>query len=164
SHLHQRASRPAEDDTCLSWQADLVEDRSRQVPGRVEVLAHLVARAWPAVTNISSAVRKREHEATDFGGKWMMLSIASRVQPQDLPCRAGRRESLEHRQNRCCPNSRAEQHERPLSGLQNEASARRAYVESIAHPDMLPQVRSCRPIRLHLHADSVALRREGTRE
>ena len=93
-----------------------------------------------------------------------MLPIASRVEPQDLPCRAGRRQRVQHRQNRRRPDSRAEQHHRPLSGLQNEASARRADVESIAHPDMLPQVGSSRPIRLDLHADSIALRREGTRE
>ena len=37
-------------------------------------------------------------------------------------------------------------------------------VESIAHPDMLPQVGSSRTIRLDLHADSIALRREGARE
>ncbi len=93
-----------------------------------------------------------------------MLPIASRVQPQDLPCRPSRRQRVQHRQNRRRPDSRAEQHHRPLSRLQNEASARRADVESIAHPDMLPQVGSRRPIRLDLHADSIALRREGTRE
>jgi hypothetical protein len=37
-------------------------------------------------------VREREHEAADFGGEGMMLLIASRVQPQDLPCRAVRRQ------------------------------------------------------------------------
>src|SRR5262249_49765652 len=47
---------------------------------------------------------------------------------------------------------------------QNEASARRANVESIAHPDTLAQVRSSGPIRLDLHTDSIALRRERPRE
>src|SRR5206468_4891850 len=154
----------AEVDIRLSWDADLVEDRSRQVTGSLEILTHLVARVRPAVTNIAAAVREREHEAPDFGGEWMMLPIASRVQPQDLPCRAGLRKRVQHRQNRRRSDSRAEQHHRPLSGLQNEASARRADVESIAHPDMLPQIGSSRPIRLDLHADSIALRREGTRE
>ena len=93
-----------------------------------------------------------------------MLPIASRVQPQDLPCRTGRRQRVQHRQNRRRSDSRAEQHHRPLSGLQDEASARRADVESIAHPDMLAQVGSSGPIRLDLYADSIALRREGTRE
>src|SRR5262249_32703013 len=103
-------------------------------------------------------------EAVDFGGEWMMLSIASRVQPEDLSCRVERRQRVQHRQNRRRPDSRAEQHHRPLSGLQNEASARRADVESMAHPDMLSQIGSSRPIRLGLHADSIALRREGTRQ
>ena len=109
-------------------------------------------------------MREREHQAADLGGEWMMLPIASPVQPQDLPRRAGRRQRVQHRQNRRRPDSRAEQHDRPLSGLQNEASARRADVENIAHPDVLPQVGSSRPIRLDLHADSIALRRERTRE
>src|SRR6185369_13139902 len=50
------------------------------------------------------------------------------------------------------------------SRLQNEASARRANFERIADPDMLLQVGASRPIRLDLHADSIPLRREGTRE
>ena len=107
--------RAAEVDIRLARDADLVEDRSRQVTGSVEILADLVARARPAVTNIAAAVREREHQAADFGGKRMMLAIASRVQPQDLPCRAGRRQRVQHRQNRRRPDSRAEQYHRPLS-------------------------------------------------
>ena len=94
----------------------------------------------------------------------MMLPITSPVEPQQLPGRAGRRQRVQHRQNRCRPDPRAEQHDRPLSGLQNEASARRADVENIAHLDMLPQVGSSHPIRLDLHTDSIALRRDGTRK
>jgi hypothetical protein len=109
-------------------------------------------------------VRQREHEAADFGGEWMMLPIASRVQPQDLPGRAVRRQRVQHRQNRRRPDSRAEQQHRPLSGLQDEATSRRADVKSIAHPGMLLQVGSSRAISLDLHTDSIALRREGTRE
>src|SRR5437867_6990722 len=86
-HLCHEANRPAEIDIGLSWHADLVEDRLRQVTCGVEILTHLVARARPAVTNIAAGVREREHEPADFGAKWMMLPIASRVQPQDLPCR-----------------------------------------------------------------------------
>ena len=37
-HLRHEASRPADVDVRVSWNADLVEDRSRQVTGRVEVL------------------------------------------------------------------------------------------------------------------------------
>src|SRR5271169_1854614 len=59
-HVCHKASRPAEIDVRLSRDADLVEDRSRQVTGGVEILAHLVARARPAVTNIPAAVGERE--------------------------------------------------------------------------------------------------------
>src|SRR5262245_4244752 len=94
----------------------------------------------------------------------MMLPIASRVQPQDLPCRSGRRQRVQHRQNRRRPDARAEQHNRPLSRLQNETSARQTDVESIAHPDMVPKVVSSYTIGLDLHADSIAFTRERTRQ
>ena len=71
-----------------------------------------------------------------------------------------RRERVQHRENRRGPYSRAEQRHRTLSGLQNEASPRRADVETIAHLDMLSQVGSSRSIRLDLHADSIAFGRE----
>src|SRR5260221_9606493 len=77
-HVCHEASQPAEVDVRFSRDADFVEDRSRQVTGSVEILADLVARARPAVANIAAAVCEREHEAADFGGKWMMLPVASR--------------------------------------------------------------------------------------
>src|ERR1043165_9397891 len=52
----------------------------------------------------------------------------------------------------------------PLPGLQNEASARLADVESIARADMLPEVGPTCCIRLDLHADSIPLTGQGTRE
>src|ERR1700756_1066586 len=93
-HVCHEASRPAEVDIRLSRDADLVENQPRQVTGSIEILAHLVARVRPAVTNIAAAVGEREHETADFGGKWMMLPVARRVQPQDLPRRAGRRQRV----------------------------------------------------------------------
>src|SRR5205814_557101 len=95
-HVCHETHRPAEIDIRLLWDADLVEDRSRQVTGSVEILTHLVVRARPAVTNIAAAVRERGHEAAHFGGEWMMLPIASRGQPQDPPCRVGRRQRVQH--------------------------------------------------------------------
>ena len=68
-HLCHEAGRPAEVDIRLSLNADLVEVRSRQVTGDVEILAHSVARARPGVANISPAPGERRHEAADFGGK-----------------------------------------------------------------------------------------------
>ena len=90
-HLRHEASRPAEVDIRLSWDADVVEDRAREVTGSVEILTHLVARPRAAVTNIAAGVGEREQEPADFGGKRMMLSIASPVEPQDLPRRSGSR-------------------------------------------------------------------------
>src|SRR5215470_13049263 len=85
-HVRHEARRPAEVDICLWWDTDLVKNRARQVTACVEILTHLVARGRPTVTNMAAAVREREHEAADFEGERMMLPIASRVQPRDLPC------------------------------------------------------------------------------
>ena len=47
--------------------------------GDIEILTQPVQQAGPAVTNVGAAMRKREHQPADFGGKGMMLSIPSRV-------------------------------------------------------------------------------------
>src|SRR5689334_11281620 len=107
---------------------------------------------------------KRERQAANFGSEWMMLPVACRIQPQDLTCGARCRQRVQHRQNWCRSDSRAEQHQRPLAGLQNESSARRADVESIPDTNMVPQPGSSCAIRLNFHADAIALRREGTGE
>src|SRR5262249_16502205 len=127
----------------------------------VEIFANFVVRTRSAVTNKTAAVREREHEAANFGDKWMMLPIASRVHPQNLACRTGGRQRVQHGKNRCHADSRAEQHYWALSRLQNKASARRAHIESIAHADVVAQIRSRDTIRLNLHTDSIALRRRG---
>src|SRR5262245_20950490 len=76
-HPCHEASRPAEVDIRLALDADLVEDRPRQVTGSVEILTLRVPRARPAVTNIAATVREAVHEAADFGGEGMMLPVAS---------------------------------------------------------------------------------------
>jgi hypothetical protein len=98
----------------------------KKVTTAVEILTHLVTRIRLAVANVAAAVRERQHEAADFGGEWMVISISSRVQPQDLSRGADRRQRMQHSQDRSCPDPCAEQHHRPLPALQNEASTRRA--------------------------------------
>src|SRR4029077_7072863 len=98
-HVCHEAGGAAEVEIRLPWDADVVQDRSRQVTGTVEILAYPVARVRPAVTNIAAAMRERRHKAADFGGEWMMLPLTRRVQPPDLPCRADRRQRVKHRQN-----------------------------------------------------------------
>jgi hypothetical protein len=78
----------------LSWNTGIVEERSRQVTGRVKILTPFVARAGPAITNVAAAVHEREHEAANFVREGMMLPIASCIQPQDPPCRARRRQRV----------------------------------------------------------------------
>src|SRR4029077_18537878 len=57
-HVCHEACRAAEVGIRLSREADLVEDRLRQVTGSVEILAHLIALARPAVTDVAAAVGK----------------------------------------------------------------------------------------------------------
>ena len=87
----------------------------------------------------------------------MMLPIARCVQPHDLAHRMCRRECVQHRQNGCCTDPSAEQHDRLLSRLQNKTSARGADVEVVAHTKTCAQVLSSRSVRLDLHADSITL-------
>src|SRR6266567_5409227 len=96
-HVCHETSWPAEVDFCIWWDADLIEDRLRQMTGSVEVLTYLVLRARLTVANIAAAVWEREYEAADFSSKWMMLPVASRVHPQDLLCRASRGQRVQHR-------------------------------------------------------------------
>src|SRR5215471_123027 len=120
-HLRHEATRPAKVNVGLPGDADLVEDRSRQVAGRVEILADPVARVRSTVANVAASVREREHEAPDFDSEWMMLTVPSRVQPQDLSCRASCGQRVQHPENRRRADSRAEQDDRSLPRLQNEA-------------------------------------------
>src|SRR5207237_352856 len=91
----------------------------------------------------------------DFGGEWIMFPITSRVHPQDQTCRTGGRENVQHCQNGRCSNSRTEQHDWALAGLQNETSAWRTDIENVAHADMVPHIGSTGPIRLNLYTDSI---------
>src|ERR1700752_2801428 len=124
------------------------------MPRRIKILAHLVGRTGSAVTNVAVAVCERRDETPGFRGEGMMLTIASCVQPQDLPRRTLRHKRVQHRQNRRHADPRAQQHHRLLSRLKYETSTRCADVESIAHLDMLSQVGASNSIRFDLYADS----------
>src|SRR5262249_21835820 len=84
-HVRHEASRTAEIDIRLSRKADLFECRPRQMTSSIEVLADLVVRTRLAVTNIAATASEGDHELADFDSEWMMLPIAGRMQPQDLP-------------------------------------------------------------------------------
>jgi len=163
-HICHEASRPAQVDISVAWNADLVQDGLRQMTLGVEILALLVERIRLAIADVATTVRERLHEPADFDTERMVLPITSRVQPQHLSCWAGRRQRVQHRQSRRCPDACAQQHHGPVSGSQDETSSRRADVESVAHTDMISEESPCRPIQLDFHADSVLLRRGGTRE
>src|SRR4029450_5583363 len=88
-HLRHEGRRSAEVDISLPWQADLVEDRARQMTGGVEILALLIVRAWPAVADIAAAAGTREHEMPHFSGDRILLRVGGAVQPQHQSCRTG---------------------------------------------------------------------------
>lgn len=112
----------------------------------------------------SCGLGEGKHEAAYFVGEWMMLPVACGMQPEDLSCRAGRCQGVQHGQNGRCSDPCAEQHHRSFSGLQGKASAWRTHIEDIACPNVIPQVAPGRSARLDLHADPIVLRRLRTRE
>src|SRR5471032_3394118 len=132
--------------------------------GRVEILIQLVARVWRAIADIAAAMAQREHETARFGSERMMFPVARRMHPQDLSCRPGCGQRVQHGQNGCRANSRAKEHHRPVSRLEKETSTRSADVERVACADMLPQVGSRRTVRFDLHTDPITFRRERTRK
>src|SRR5262252_7093301 len=84
-HIGHEAVRSAEVDIGFSWQAERSQHRARQVTDRVIILAQCVTRVGPAVTNVAAASRESQHEAANFCGEGVMLSVAGGVQPQNLP-------------------------------------------------------------------------------
>src|SRR5215472_12549733 len=80
-HVCHEAIRATEVDIRITRNTDFFEDGSRQIAGSVEVLAHLVLRAGPAIANKTASVGKRAHSAADFCSERMMLPVASGVQP-----------------------------------------------------------------------------------
>src|SRR5207244_12409668 len=63
-HRGHEASRPAEVHIPVSWDADLIEDRPRQVPGSVEILSELVPRGRTALAELAAAVSERGNDAS----------------------------------------------------------------------------------------------------
>src|SRR5262249_21108109 len=117
-HLRHEATRPAKVDVRVSRDSDFFDDRPRQAAGGIEILAHIVLRAGLAVANVAAGARESAHETADFGGEGVMLTIASAVEPPNLPRRARFVERVQHRQYGCRADSGAEEHDGPLSGLQ----------------------------------------------
>src|ERR1041385_9181037 len=85
-HVRHEASWTTQINIRVAAEADFLENGLCQVPGAVKILAQLIARVRPAVTNIAAAMRQCEHETADFNSECVMLSIAGRVQPQDFSC------------------------------------------------------------------------------
>jgi hypothetical protein len=86
---------------------------------------------------------KRKQEIAGLRSKRMMLPIASAMKPPHLPRRSGGRQRVQHRQDGCCPDTRAEQHDRALSEEEYEASAGRTDGEcrrQQLNPNLTPEI------------------------
>ncbi len=163
-HVRHETSRPAEVDIRLMRDADVLEGRLRQTARSIEILAQLVAGIRSAVADEAAALGEGKHQAAYFMRERMMPPVARRMQPENLSCRAGRCQGVQHGQNGRCPDPRAKQHHRPLPGFQGKSSSRRTHLDNIACVDVLVQVISGRSIRLDLDADPIALCRSRTRD
>src|SRR5262245_47797766 len=94
----------------------------------------------------------------------MVLAIASAVQPENLTCRTLRRQRVQHRQDGRRPDSRAEEHDGPFAGFQNETSAWVTDVQNVARSHVFLQVGSGDAMRLDFDADPIAFGRLEPRE
>jgi len=137
-HVRHEACRSAEIDVRLPGDTRRIEHRLRHMTRRVEMLTHLVARIRGAIADIAAAMAQREHETVRFGSERMMFAVARCMHPQDLSRRPIRGQRVQHGQNGRRADSRAKEHHRPVSRLENETSARSADVEHVARPDLLP--------------------------
>lgn len=85
-HVRHELGRAAEISVGVPRGADFVEDGARQATGKVEMLSHFVVRARSAVADMRASIRELVYQAAGFTGERMMLAIASRMEPEDLPC------------------------------------------------------------------------------
>ena len=114
-HLRHESSRPAQVDIGLRRDTEFFENGSRQTTGSVEVPTALVARVGAAVTDIAPAVSEPAQQTAHFCTERMMRSIASCMQPQNLPCRVRGCERMQHRDNRGRPDPCTQEHHRPVA-------------------------------------------------
>src|SRR5580704_18029049 len=84
-HVRHELRRPAEINGGVSRRADFVEGGPRQATSKVEMLSRFVVRAWSAVADVRASIRQRVYQTAGFAGERMMLAIASRMEPEDLP-------------------------------------------------------------------------------
>ena len=73
-----------------------------------------------------------------------------------------RRQGVKHREDGRRSDARAEEHDGSLVGPQSEVSAWGADLENTAHPHMVSQVGARHTVWLDLHADPIAIHRDGS--
>ena len=102
--------------------------------GRVVVLPELVAGGGPAVADVAPAARERRDEASRVDARTDGSRGSSRhgaTRPLATGRRSGQR--VQHGQHGRRADARAEQHDRTFARAEDEAPARRAGVEDVAH-------------------------------
>src|SRR4029077_14762644 len=98
----------------------------------VEIVAHPIIRARPAIGHIAPPVRDSGHQAPDLRSERMVLPVPSLIEPQDRLSGLCRRQFVQHREERRRTDSSAQRHDGAAFVLQCEASTWQAYVEEVA--------------------------------
>ena len=118
---------------------------------------------WPilgarsAVLHVALAVRQPlEQEASFLGERVLACRSAHRkATTPDAPTIL--RQRVEHRQDRCHPDPGAKQNDRPITGPQNEAAPRSAYLKKIAPLELGGQVIAGGALGLLFDAEAITL-------
>src|SRR3954468_22383450 len=101
----------------------------------VEILAHPISRAWPAIGHITPPVRDSGHQTPDLCSERMVLPVPSLIKPQDRPSRLCRRQLVQHRKDRCRTDPSAKQHDGAAFVPQRETATWQADVLAVADPE-----------------------------
>src|SRR5262249_46261002 len=141
----EEARRPTEIEVSLARHTQLLERLHPQATDRVEVLTLAILRLRLAVADMPSSVGEASEELPRLRGEGMRPPVAGAVQPPDLSRGGLRHQGMEHRQYRCRADPRAEEHHRPVPGLEGEAAPGLAHLEDIAGSYLAVQVVPARP-------------------
>src|ERR1700733_14340414 len=106
----------------------------------VKVRSKPVGGLRSAETDIAAGARQVRDKTPHLACERKVLSIACDVEPQHRTRRMRRRQGVKQRQDGRRPDPPAEKRHGPLAGPQDKAPARRADLENLAHPHMVPYV------------------------
>src|ERR1044072_5487832 len=134
-----------------------VEHGHSETSGGVKIETQTILGLRPAVQYSTTTVRQQLHEIMRLLRKRVVGSIASSVQPPNLPCRFFRCQRMKHRKHRRRSDTSAKQDDGPITRLKGKTAPRCAHVQYVADPDMFMHVGTGYAIQLLLNAHAIVI-------